>query len=164
MGVTPSALIDFARRFDGATADPLVRQRLVDTHIRYELLRFLRYRNQTALSQGRRPGGEASVMKLAFARYLKAPHRGGHRHAGRPTACSVATTSPDDGMWLLRFLHAPSLRIAGGSDQVQANIMGERVLGLPGRAAHRQGRAVPRPRPAIAVASGHDRRPPRARR
>jgi alkylation response protein AidB-like acyl-CoA dehydrogenase len=37
----------------------------------------------------------------------------------------------DDGMWLRRFLHSPSLRIAGGSDQVQANIMGERVLGLP---------------------------------
>jgi hypothetical protein len=34
-------------------------------------------------------------------------------------------------MWLRRFLHSPSLRIAGGSDQVQANIMGERVLGLP---------------------------------
>jgi alkylation response protein AidB-like acyl-CoA dehydrogenase len=37
----------------------------------------------------------------------------------------------DDGMWLRRFLHAPSLRIAGGSDQVQANIVGERALGLP---------------------------------
>ena len=37
----------------------------------------------------------------------------------------------DDGMWLRRFLHSPSLRIAGGSDQVQANIMGERALGLP---------------------------------
>jgi hypothetical protein len=34
-------------------------------------------------------------------------------------------------MWLRRFLHSPSLRIAGGSDQVQGNIVGERVLGLP---------------------------------
>jgi hypothetical protein len=34
-------------------------------------------------------------------------------------------------MWLRRFLHSPSLRIAGGSDQVQANIVGERALGLP---------------------------------
>ena len=34
-------------------------------------------------------------------------------------------------MWLRRFLHAPSLGIAGGSDQVQANIIGERALGLP---------------------------------
>ena len=34
-------------------------------------------------------------------------------------------------MWTTKFLHAPSLRIAGGSDQVQGNIIGERVLGLP---------------------------------
>jgi len=38
--------------------------------------------------------------------------------------------APDD-MWRRRFLHAPSLGIAGGSDQVQANIIGERALGLP---------------------------------
>ena len=130
MGVTPSALIELARRFDGATADPLVRQRLVDTHIRYELLRFLRYRNQTALSQGRRPGGEASVMKLAFARYLKALTEAAIDTQGAYGLLGGDDVA-DDGMWLLRFLHAPSLRIAGGSDQVQANIMGERVLGLP---------------------------------
>ena len=35
---------------------PVLRQALVDVHIRFELLRFLRYRSQTALSQGRRPG------------------------------------------------------------------------------------------------------------
>jgi alkylation response protein AidB-like acyl-CoA dehydrogenase len=33
--------------------------------------------------------------------------------------------------WILSFLVAPSLRIAGGSDEVQRNIIGERVLGLP---------------------------------
>ena len=127
--LAPEALVAFARRF-GATADPLVRQRLVDAHIRYELLRFLRYRSQTALSQGRRPGAEASVMKLAFARYMQALTRtaidaqGAHGLLGGDDVA-------DDGMWLRRFLHSPSLRIAGGSDQVQANIMGERALGLP---------------------------------
>ena len=129
VGATPDGLIAFARRF-GAAADPLTRQRLVDTHIRYELLRFLRYRNQTALSQGRRPGAEASVMKLAYARYMKAlsetaiDSQGAH---GLLAGDDVA----DDGMWLRRFLHSPSLRIAGGSDQVQANIVGEHALGLP---------------------------------
>ena len=33
--------------------------------------------------------------------------------------------------WTLSFLVAPSLRIAGGSDEIQRNIIGERVLGLP---------------------------------
>jgi alkylation response protein AidB-like acyl-CoA dehydrogenase len=47
----------------------------------------------------------------------------------------------DDGMWLRRFLHSPSMRIAGGSDQVQANIVGERALGLP--AGPRDDKAMP---------------------
>jgi acyl-CoA dehydrogenase len=127
-GVTPAALIDLARR--SGTAGPVLRQALVDVHIRFELLRFLRYRSQTALSQGRAPGPESSVMKLAFARYMQAL---------TGTALSVQGAwgmlaggdVADDGMWQRRFLHAPSLRIAGGSDQVQANIVGERALGLP---------------------------------
>jgi alkylation response protein AidB-like acyl-CoA dehydrogenase len=129
MGATPAALIAFAKGL-GATADRVMRHRLVDAHVRYELLRFLRYRSQSALSQGKRPGSEASVMKLAFARYMKALSeaaidvQGAHGLLGGDDVA-------DDGMWLRRFLHSPSLRIAGGSDQVQANIMGERWLGLP---------------------------------
>jgi alkylation response protein AidB-like acyl-CoA dehydrogenase len=34
--------------------------------------------------------------------------------------------------WQQRFLYAPAIRIAGGSNEVQRNIMAERVLGLPG--------------------------------
>jgi acyl-CoA dehydrogenase len=129
VGATPAALAAFAARF-GTNADPVLRQRLVDAHIRYELLRFLRYRSQTALSQGRTPGAESSVMKLAFARYMQAltttaiDAQGAHGLLGGDDVA-------DDGMWLRRFLHSPSLRIAGGSDQIQANIMGERALGLP---------------------------------
>ena len=33
--------------------------------------------------------------------------------------------------WTERFLHAPSIRIAGGTNEIQRNIIGERVLGLP---------------------------------
>jgi alkylation response protein AidB-like acyl-CoA dehydrogenase len=129
VGATPAGLVALLRAV-GATADPLTRQRVVDTHIRYELLRFLRYRSQTALSQGRRPGAEASVMKLAYARFMKALSEAaidGQGAYGLLAGDDVA----DDGMWLRRFLHSPSLRIAGGSDQVQANIVGERALGLP---------------------------------
>ncbi|HEX6423354.1 MAG TPA: acyl-CoA dehydrogenase family protein [Acidimicrobiales bacterium] len=128
-GATPAGLVALARAV-GATRDPLARRRLVDAHIRYELLRFLRYRSQTALSQGRRPGAEASVMKLAFARYMKALTEAAIGVQGAH-GLLAGDDVVDDGMWLRRFLHSPSLRIAGGSDQVQANIMGERALGLP---------------------------------
>ncbi|MGH9259920.1 MAG: acyl-CoA dehydrogenase family protein, partial [Acidimicrobiales bacterium] len=124
-----AALIAFAKGL-GATADRVTRHRLVDTHVRYELLRFLRYRSQTALSQGKRPGSEASVMKLAFARYMKALSEAAIDVQGAHGLLGGGDVA-DDGMWLRRFLHSPSLRIAGGSDQVQANIMGERWLGLP---------------------------------
>ncbi|HEX6237366.1 MAG TPA: acyl-CoA dehydrogenase family protein [Acidimicrobiales bacterium] len=133
-GVTPAGLVALARRF-GRTDDPVLRQAIVDTHVRAELLRFLRYRSQTALSQGRTPGVEASVMKLAFARYLKALTEAAIAVQG--PAGMVAGDGGGDGgstagyMWLRRFLHSPSLRIAGGTDQVQGNIIGERALGLP---------------------------------
>ena len=129
VGATPEALLALARH-TGASSDPLGRQRLVDAHIRFELLRFLRYRSQTALSQGRRPGAEASVMKLAYARYMKALTEAAIDIQGAH-GLLTGSDGPTGTMWVRRFLHSPSLRIAGGSDQVQANIMGERALGLP---------------------------------
>jgi acyl-CoA dehydrogenase len=129
VGANPAALIALAQG-TGASGDPLLRQRLVDVHVRFELLRFLRYRSQTAISQGKRPGAEASVMKLAYARYMKALTETA-LHTQGAHGLLAGEDVADDGMWLRRFLHSPSLRIAGGSDQVQANIMGERALGLP---------------------------------
>ena len=41
-------------------------------------------------------------------------------------------TSGEAAEWLSAFLGAPGLRIGGGTDEVQKNIVGERVLGLPG--------------------------------
>jgi alkylation response protein AidB-like acyl-CoA dehydrogenase len=128
IGATPASLIDLARRM-GTNRDAVLRQRIVDAHVRSEVLRFLRYRSQTALSQGRRPGAEASVMKLAYARYMKALAETAISAQG--AWALLAGDSGGDTMWLRRFLHAPSLRIAGGSDQVQGNIVGERALGLP---------------------------------
>jgi alkylation response protein AidB-like acyl-CoA dehydrogenase len=129
VGATPASLIGLAQRV-GRAAEPRLRQRIVDAHIRFEVLRFLRYRSQTALSRDRRPGAEASVMKLAYARYMKALTETAIDVQGAAgLLCGVDIDG--DAMWSRRFLHSPSLRIAGGSDQVQANIVGERALGLP---------------------------------
>ncbi|HEY8545004.1 MAG TPA: acyl-CoA dehydrogenase family protein [Acidimicrobiales bacterium] len=124
-GIDPGALAALARQH-GKAGDPVTRQEIVGVHIQAELLRFLRYRTQTALSQGRPPGQEASVMKLAHSRYMRALTRAAVRIQG-----PAGQLGPEDDMWRRRFLHAPSLSIAGGSDQVQANIIGERALGLP---------------------------------
>lgn len=128
----PVALIALAQRC-GRSHEPVVRQAVVEAHVQFELLRFLRYRMQTALSQGRPPGQEASVMKLAYGRYMKHLTETALAIQG---AAGQAGTGNGTSMWLRRFVHSPSLRIAGGSDQVQANIVGERALGLPPEPRH----------------------------
>jgi alkylation response protein AidB-like acyl-CoA dehydrogenase len=110
--------------------DPLIRQAVVEAHLQNELLRFLRYRSQTALSQGKAPGPETSVMKLLYARFMQHMTRTAMQVQGA-TAMLAGDDLPGGGVWTTKFLHTPSLRIAGGSDQIQGNIIGERVLGLP---------------------------------
>ena len=44
----------------------------------------------------------------------------------------IGADAPDASVWQQQFLSAPSIRIAGGSDEVQRNVIGERSLGLPG--------------------------------
>jgi alkylation response protein AidB-like acyl-CoA dehydrogenase len=138
-GADPPGLIALAKEF-GVNDQPLVRQAVVDAHLRSELLRFLRLRSQTALSQGTRPGAETSVMKLAYARFMQQMTNAAMQVQG-PTAMLAGDLLPRRGVWTTKFLHSPSLRIAGGSDQVQGNIIGERVLGLP--AEDRVDRDVP---------------------
>ena len=128
-GVDAPALIALAQRLDRAS-HPVIRHELADAHIRQELLRFLRYRTLTALSQGTRPGPEASIMKLAYAQHLSALTSTALLVQG-PLACLADDDLPAGGMWSKRFLHSPSLHIAGGSDEIQRNIVGEQVLGLP---------------------------------
>jgi alkylation response protein AidB-like acyl-CoA dehydrogenase len=125
----PARLVELAQQAGRAT-DPLVRQAVAEAHIQHRLLRFLGYRLQTALSQGRRPGQEASVMKLGYARYMKHLNETAIGLQG-PAGQLGGADAVHNGGWYGRFLHAPSLRIAGGSDQVQATIVGERALGLP---------------------------------
>nr|MDQ3294073.1 acyl-CoA dehydrogenase [Actinomycetota bacterium] len=81
-------------------------------------------------AQGRPPDAQASIAKLSAAWHLKRTGelavalQGAHGMLAGPDA-------PADGAWQQSFLGAPSIRIAGGSDEVQRNVIGERVLGLP---------------------------------
>lgn len=129
-GDTFGELLRFARRF-GRTDDPVVRQELAATYIRIEVLKYLGWRSQTALSQGRPPGPESSVAKLGYSAHLEALGDLGVAIAG-----PYGTLMPDDDdelqAWNQQLLNQWSSRIGGGTDQVQRNIIGERVLGLPG--------------------------------
>lgn len=123
------ALIELAQA-RGRHGDPVLRQALVDCWVRQQIQRYLGFRMQTALSKGVAPGPETSVMKLFAAEYLRRLGNASLALLG-PEGMLSSDHAPAGQAWQQRFLFAPAIRIAGGSNEVQRNIMGERVLGLP---------------------------------
>ena len=113
-------------------ADPLLRQRLVDLHIESQLLRLIRLRTVTARIKGEPPGAEASIRKvmadehgqhiMGLAKDLAGP-------GGMLT--DVGPLGTDDRRLAPRLPVRPTLTVGGGTGEVQRNILGERVLGLP---------------------------------
>ena len=114
----------------GRLDDPRTRQDLARFYTRFRILEFLRYRVATALSQGTPPGAEASIMKLFLS--LHAEASGDLLVGGEGPAGMLGDgDAPADELAQLQFLGQWSMRIGGGTDQIQRNIIGERVLGLP---------------------------------
>jgi alkylation response protein AidB-like acyl-CoA dehydrogenase len=132
-GLGPSAedLLDVVRRA-GGVADPVMRQRLARLHVHSEVLRLIRLRTVSAAIRGSQPGPEASVRKvladehgqeiMALAKDLAGSN--GLLVEGGPLGQPVDA-------WHYGYLFSRALTIGGGTGEVQRNILGERVLGLP---------------------------------
>ncbi|TFV68151.1 UNVERIFIED_ORG: acyl-CoA dehydrogenase [Bacillus sp. AZ43] len=91
--------------------------------------RYTGYRRFTVLSQGGLPGPEASAGKLAGTAAARLAADAGVRLLGDEAV--YAATADGDDTWQRTQAYLPGLAIAGGTDQVLRNILGERVLGLP---------------------------------
>jgi len=115
-----------------ATEDPAVRQQLAQFSIECKAVRYNVLRHLTRRLKGEPPGAEGSIGKLAGSEV-------GIRMAAFASELlgaygSLALGSPyaiDHGRWSRVALGARALTIAGGTSEVQRNIVGERVLGLP---------------------------------
>jgi alkylation response protein AidB-like acyl-CoA dehydrogenase len=112
----------------GAGRDPVLRRDLARLYSWARTLEFLNARVITKLGNGEVPTAESSIMKLALGRVVIEQ---GRIAMGILGAHGVAPSTAADEVWALRFLSSPAMRIGGGTDEIQRNIIAERVLGLP---------------------------------
>ena len=112
--------------------DSMFRQRLAVWYVQAEGLRFTQLRSLTALSRGETPGPEMSIGKLVAAGRLQDLTERLVEYQDQFGLISDSQYAPGGGRTQRDLLYAPSLRIAGGTDEILKNIIAERVLGLPG--------------------------------
>ncbi len=120
-------------RARGLAEDPVMRDAFVRAWVDARALALTARRAGDAIMAGRSPGPEGSGMKLrgsdAFRHYVDVAMRAlGPDGIAVEPACDGASEKSE---WQTLFLTAPSLAIRGGTDEIQRNIVGERVLGLP---------------------------------
>ncbi|MEE2646193.1 MAG: acyl-CoA dehydrogenase family protein [Actinomycetota bacterium] len=114
----------------GQANDPIIRQKLTDLWIKEKIKGFIGQRIRDAVSAGQVPGPEGSIAKLNGALIAR---------LARDTSISLVKAeaqawdaeNENGEQWANACLGAAGISIAGGTDEVQRNIIGERVLGLP---------------------------------
>jgi alkylation response protein AidB-like acyl-CoA dehydrogenase len=121
--VTPSQLANLARA-KGADTRPVIRDRLARTAADLEVSAMANLRAKVATRAGRPPGPEGSGAKLRNSQVLQ-------RLADLALDIEGLDGIAQAGEWQTLFLTGPSFGIRGGTDEIQRNIIGERVLGLP---------------------------------
>lgn len=121
-------LKEMVRHF-GLADDAVVRQDLMDIYIRGQVLRYNNQRSMAAMKRGQLPGPEMSGGKLLLTENMRRTSA----FVSKVLGPRLAADSGEWGTfsWASYVLGMPGMAIAGGSDQVLRNIMGERVLGLP---------------------------------
>lgn len=121
-------IIELARR-NGSIDDPAIRERLTRAWIGLDVMHAHAMRTLASPAE-EQPGGTPSVAKLVWANW--------HRHLGELAmevagAPSLAVDAPPYELdrWQRLFLFSRADTIYGGSDEIQRNVIAERVLGLP---------------------------------
>jgi alkylation response protein AidB-like acyl-CoA dehydrogenase len=133
------AAVDLAREI-GVDRDPLVRQQLAWAFSHCEIMRFQGLRLLSEVIARKEPGPASALNKMFWSEY--AQRFAEHVTNWRGMASTVLPDRPEESgrgssreypldRWQQAFLTTRSVTIWGGTAQVQRNIVGERVLGLP---------------------------------
>lgn len=127
----------------GVDQDPTIRQRLAWCHSKVQIMRYLGMRTLTRFLQGHHPGPDGAISKLYWSEYhlkvteLAVDILGAEAMVPTGREPSSAFQTDDAGApnssnsWVGTFLNARAGTIYAGSSQIQRNIIGEMVLGLP---------------------------------
>ena len=116
-------------RAAGMDTDPVTRQQLAEIYINAQVAQFTSQRALDKIKAGGLPGPELSIGKLSLTRNMQ-------RIEGMLSHVLGMRLVADTGewgtySWSQFVLGIPGMRVAGGTDEVMRNIIGERVLGLP---------------------------------
>ena len=121
-------LIEEAKK-RGVSKDPVVRQGLVQVYMEETAKSLVSLQTRAALKAGQTPGPGGSLGKLHGAKIAKMIR------ALNGSIFGMSLVAPDDDpkadLWQHMMLSSFASHIAGGTDEIQKNIIGDRVLGLP---------------------------------
>ncbi len=108
---------------NGALDDPDIADALVDAYVSIVVLRTHNWRTLSKLARGEEPGPESSWVKLTWSEMTQQLS---------DTALAVeGPASAGWGPWQRQWLWSKAASIAGGTSEIQRNVIGERILGLP---------------------------------
>jgi alkylation response protein AidB-like acyl-CoA dehydrogenase len=134
--ITLDSLVEMARKMEkngrALTQDAVMRQKLAQIWIEVEALKYTAARGITKLLNGQIPGPEASAGKMIWVdthqrlQELAMEIEGPYAQLGAGSDWAV-----EGGAWQYTFLRSRANSIEGGTTEIQKNIIGERVLGLP---------------------------------
>jgi alkylation response protein AidB-like acyl-CoA dehydrogenase len=129
-------LVEMARHVEKSgrptTKDPVLRQKLAQLWIETESLKYTGARAVTKLLRGELPGPEASAGKMVWVDVHQRLQELAMEVEG-PYSQLVGGSERaiESGIWQYSFLRSRANSIEGGTAEIQKNIIGERVLGLP---------------------------------
>jgi alkylation response protein AidB-like acyl-CoA dehydrogenase len=122
-------LVDRARA-TGQADDLVVRQAIARTLTLDQVSKWTAARARIARAAGRQPGPEGSIGKLALSGVARSASAA-HALIARSSAMLTGADAPLAGLIGEVLLSVPAQSIAGGTDEIQKNILAERILGLP---------------------------------
>ena len=133
-GPTALDVIELVREM-GGVKNQVMRQKIARIYTEHVLLEIIRMRTLTQRLRGAQPGPESSIRKIIADEHGQHVMSLARDLIGADALLTGVTSEPKKTLqnhaWYSGYLFSQALTIGGGTGEVQRNILGERVLGLP---------------------------------